>query len=67
MPLVRRRRTICTSALTVPGYAASARTANNAYCLVYSKMHELATHEKEEDDLHFSPDSAWICSISKDR
>ncbi len=30
-------------------------------------MHEFATHEKEVDDLHFSPDSAWVASISKDR
>jgi WD40 repeat protein len=32
-----------------------------------SKVHEFTTHEKEVDDVDFSPDSAKICSISKDR
>ena len=32
-----------------------------------SKVHEFTTHEKEIDDVDFSPDSARICSISKDR
>ena len=32
-----------------------------------SKVHEFTTHEKEIDDVDFSPDGAKICSISKDR
>ena len=31
------------------------------------KVHDFATHEKEIDDLDFSPDSTKICSISKRR
>jgi len=31
------------------------------------KVHDFATHEKEIDDLDFSPDSTKICSISKDK
>jgi hypothetical protein len=48
------------------------RNSSEWLCRVYSfpelsKVHEFATHEKEVDDLHFSPDSAWVASISKDR
>ena len=31
------------------------------------KVHDFATHEKEIDDIDFSPDSSKICSISKDK
>ena len=30
-------------------------------------MHDFATHEKEIDDIDFSPDSARLLSISKDK
>lgn len=32
-----------------------------------AKIHDFATHEKEIDDIDFSPDSARILSISKDK
>lgn len=32
-----------------------------------TKVHDFATHEKEIDDIDFSPDSSRICSISKDK
>ena len=31
------------------------------------KVHDFATHDKEIDDIDFSPDSSKICSISKDK
>lgn len=31
------------------------------------RVHDFATHEKEIDDIDFSPDSSKICSISKDK
>ena len=30
-------------------------------------MHDFATHEKEIDDIDFSPDSARLLSVSKDK
>ena len=30
-----------------------------------ARLHDFATHEKEIDDLDFSPDSNRLCSISK--
>ena len=30
-----------------------------------ARLHDFATHEKEIDDLDFSPDSNKLCSISK--
>merc|ERR1719397_301811 len=32
-----------------------------------ASVHDFATHEKEIDDIDFSPDSSKICSISKDK
>jgi len=32
-----------------------------------TKVHDFATHDKEIDDIDFSPDSSRICSISKDK
>jgi len=32
-----------------------------------ARLHDFATHEKEIDDLDFSPDSNRLCSISKDK
>jgi len=32
-----------------------------------TKVHDFTTHDKEIDDIDFSPDSAKICSISKDK
>ena len=31
------------------------------------QVHDFATHEKEIDDIDFSPDSARLLSVSKDK